>query len=153
MNLQIRRATDGDYAYIADLGKRTVMDSVARLRHPDVRAVEESYERLLHIVDEREHVALIALDDRQRVGFAMFLSALPDEVTGEEQAFLVYMAVERERRGGGIGSALLAAAETHARERGAPYMALMVTEENAAALALYERAGYLTERRLMCKVL
>ena len=32
-------------------------------------------------------------------------------------------------------------------------MALMVTEENAAARALYERAGYRTERRLLCKTL
>jgi ribosomal protein S18 acetylase RimI-like enzyme len=32
-------------------------------------------------------------------------------------------------------------------------MALMVTEENAAARRLYERAGYRTERRLLCKAL
>jgi len=30
---------------------------------------------------------------------------------------------------------------------------LMVTEDNAAARAVYERAGYLTERRLLCKPL
>jgi ribosomal protein S18 acetylase RimI-like enzyme len=32
-------------------------------------------------------------------------------------------------------------------------MSLMVTDENAAARALYERAGYVTERRLLCKPL
>ena len=60
--------------------------------------------------------------------------------------------LSRDRRGG-VGSALLERAEDEARKRGAPYMALMVTEENAAARALYERAGYLTERRLLCKAL
>jgi ribosomal protein S18 acetylase RimI-like enzyme len=81
------------------------------------------------------------------------LDSLPDEVTGQDQSFIAYMAVERDRRGGGIGAALLAAAEDEARKRGLPYMSLMVTEENASARALYERAGYLTERRLLCKML
>jgi ribosomal protein S18 acetylase RimI-like enzyme len=32
-------------------------------------------------------------------------------------------------------------------------MALMVSEENEAARRLYERDGYRTERRLLCKLL
>ena len=63
------------------------------------------------------------------------------------------MAVKPERRGAGIGTALLAAAEDEARRCGLPYMALMVTEENAVARRLYERAGYQTERHLLCKAL
>ena len=98
-------------------------------------------------------MALIAEADGVRVGFMLALDSLPDEVTGDDQAFVVYMAVERASRGAGIGSALLERAEDEARKRGAPYMALMVTEENAAARALYERAGYRTERRLLCKTL
>jgi GNAT superfamily N-acetyltransferase len=52
-----------------------------------------------------------------------------------------------------VGTALLAAAEDEARRRGLPYMALMVTDENAPALGLYARSGYRTERRLLCKPL
>jgi ribosomal protein S18 acetylase RimI-like enzyme len=63
------------------------------------------------------------------------------------------MAVEPALRGAGIGAALLMRAEHEARLRGAPYMALMVTEENAGARKLYERAGYVVERRLLCKTL
>ena len=81
------------------------------------------------------------------------LDSLPDEVTGGDQAFIAYMAVEREHRGGGVGAALLQEAEDEARAMGAPYISLMVTEENDPARALYERAGYLTERRLLCKML
>ena len=66
---------------------------------------------------------------------------LPDEVTALPQGFIAYMAVEPSLRERGVGAALLAAAEDEARRRGLPYMALMVTEENAAARALYERAG------------
>ena len=153
MQLSIRTATPADAAFIESLGKRTVMDSVAALRHPDPTDVMENFDRLVRIVNGHEHAALIAEDDGVPVGFLLMLESLPDEVTGQDQAFIAYMAVERDRRGGGIGAALLSAAEDEARRRGLPYMALMVTEENAAARALYERAGYLTERRLLCKML
>lgn len=153
MQLSIRSATADDVAFIESLGKRTVMDSVTALRHPDPVDVIDNFDRLLQVVERSKHRALIADDAGERVGFLLMLDSLPDEVTGEDQSFIAYMAVERDRRGGGIGAALLAAAEDEARKRGLPYMALMVTEDNAAARALYERAGYLTERRLLCKML
>ncbi|HEX8806703.1 MAG TPA: GNAT family N-acetyltransferase [Candidatus Aquilonibacter sp.] len=153
MTIQVRAATKDDRAFIESLGRRTAMDSVSPLRHVDPAAVLENFERLLAIVDRRDHVALIGEVDGRPVGFILTLDSLPDEVTGDDQSFIVYMAVERDARGAGIGSALLERAEDEARKRGAPYMALMVTEENAAARALYERAGYRTERRLLCKTL
>jgi ribosomal protein S18 acetylase RimI-like enzyme len=153
MHLEIRVATAEDRGYIADLGERTVMDSVSAMRRPHEPDVIRNFERLLSIVNRREHVALIAEADGSRAGFLLLLDSLPDEVTGEDQGFIAYMAVERSLRGAGIGAALLARAEDEARARALPYMALMVTEENAAARALYERAGYLTERRLLCKML
>lgn len=153
MHLSIRAAIASDRAFIESLGKRTVMDSVSTRRNPNPRDVLENFDRLLAIVDRQPHVALIAEDRKVPVGFILLMTALPDEVTGQEQGFVAYMAVERERRGAGAGAALLAAAEDEARARGLPYIALMVTEENEAARALYDRAGYLTERRLLCKTL
>jgi ribosomal protein S18 acetylase RimI-like enzyme len=136
LSVRIRKATPADATFIEDLGKRTVMSSASSLRRPDPSGVLENFERLLSFVERREHLALIAEVDGVRAGFVITLDSLPDEVTGDDQAFVVYMAVERERRGAGM-----------------PYMALMVTEENASARALYERAGYSTERRLLCKTL
>ena len=153
MNLTIREAAPGDWRFIEALGKRTVMDSVSTLRHATPNAVFANFERLLEIVEGRRHVALIAEVDDDPAGFMLVLDSLPDEVTGDDQAFVAYMAVDPAMRGTGIGAAMLARAEDEARMRGAPYMALMVTEENAAARNLYERAGYVVERRLMCKTL
>lgn len=153
MTIRVRAATKDDRAFIESLGKRTAMDSVSSLRRVDPVVVLENFERLLTIVEQREHFALVAELDGKPAGFMLTLDSLPDEVTGDDQAFIAYMAVERDARGAGIGSALLERAEDEARKRGAPYMALMVTEENTAARALYESAGYCTERRLLCKTL
>jgi ribosomal protein S18 acetylase RimI-like enzyme len=153
LNLTIRQAGADDWRFITALGKRTVMDSVSTLRRAAEDEVVESFNGLLETVTLRPHVALIAEVESRAVGFLLALDSLPDEVTGEDQAFVAYMAVEPSLRGAGIGAALLERAEDEARRRGVPYMALMVTEENAAARALYERAGYAVERRLLCKVL
>ncbi len=57
-------------------------------------------------------------------------------------ARLYSMAVAPERRGHGLGRALLRAAETAALDGGAAVMRLEVSPDNAAAVALYRSAGY-----------
>jgi ribosomal protein S18 acetylase RimI-like enzyme len=57
-------------------------------------------------------------------------------------ARLYSLAVGSHARGTGLGGALLAAAETDARERGCHAMRLEVRVDNPAAIALYERHGY-----------
>ena len=57
------------------------------------------------------------------------------------------MAVAREWRGRGVGSALLAAAIEWARERGLHKLSLSVFPHNAAAMALYRKFGFVEEGR------
>jgi ribosomal protein S18 acetylase RimI-like enzyme len=143
-----------DRAYVLDLGCRTVLDSVSALRTPPRAMLETSYEHLVDFVFERSHVLLVAESNVDGpVGFLLMLDELPDEVSGLPQGFIAYMAVEPDARRHGVATQLLAAAEGAARVRGLPHMALMVTEDNAAARELYAQAGYLTERRLLCKAL
>ncbi|MGZ3497368.1 MAG: N-acetyltransferase family protein [Vulcanimicrobiaceae bacterium] len=151
--ITIRRGTIADRAFVEDLGKQTLRSSVPAFREATDSMLELSYERLLDIVYSQSHVLLIAEDGNAPAGFVLLLDQLPDEVTSMPQGFIAYMAVEPARREQGVGHRLLEAAEDEARKAGAPYMALMVTEENAAARALYESAGYVTERRLLCKPL
>ena len=95
LTLAIRHATPADRAFIEALGRRTVMSSVSTLRHhPDPAAVQESFDRLLVFYDRQEHTALIAEVEGVPAGFMLVLDALPDEVTGEKQAFIAYTAVE-----------------------------------------------------------
>ena len=150
-DVTVRPATVADATYVRDLAKRTALSSVSAYRDAPLPLVLESLDRLLGIVDGSSHVALIATVDVELVGFVLMLDRLPDEVTGMGQGFVAYMAVEPDARRHGAGGALLKAAEDEAKRRGLPYMALMVTEDNEPARALYERAGYVTERRLLCK--
>ena len=136
-----------------DLGKRTIGDSVAQFRYANGSLLEASYDGLLDFVFRQSHVLFVAELRGERAGFVLMLDTMPDEVTRMPQGFIAYMAVEPSARRSGIASRLLAAAEDEARRRGLPYMGLMVTEDNAAARAIYERAGYVTERRLLCKPL
>ena len=57
------------------------------------------------------------------------------------------MAVAREWRGRGVGSALLAAAIEWAREHGLHKLCLGVFAHNAAAIALYRKFGFVEEGR------
>jgi ribosomal protein S18 acetylase RimI-like enzyme len=57
------------------------------------------------------------------------------------------MAVAREWRGRGVGSALLAAAIEWARERSLHKLSLGVFAHNAAAIALYSKFGFVEEGR------
>jgi ribosomal protein S18 acetylase RimI-like enzyme len=153
-DVTVRSGAAGDRGFVERLGKRTVMDSVSAYRRDvDPARVLDSFDRLLEIVDRQSHEILIAEIDGVRVGFLILLDDLPDEVTGAEQGFVAYMAVDRAFRHRGAGATLLARAEDEARRRGLPYMSLMVTDDNTAARELYERAGYVTERRLLCKTL
>jgi RimJ/RimL family protein N-acetyltransferase len=59
------------------------------------------------------------------------------------------MAVAREWRGRGVGSALLAAAVEWARQRGLHKLSLSVFPHNEAAIALYRKFGFVEEGRLV----
>jgi RimJ/RimL family protein N-acetyltransferase len=59
------------------------------------------------------------------------------------------MAVARDWRGRGVGSALLAAGIDWARERGLHKLSLTVFPHNAAAIALYRTFGFVEEGRLV----
>jgi ribosomal protein S18 acetylase RimI-like enzyme len=66
---------------------------------------------------------------------------------GFDSARLYSMVVDPRHRGRGVAKMLLDAAEEGARERGVVVMRLEVREENSAALALYQQAGYVVRGR------
>lgn len=76
-------------------------------------------------------------EDGEIRGYAMVLFS-----RGTSLARLYSIAVDPDRRGRGLGTALLRAAEEAARARNAAYMRLEVRVDDPATRRLYEREGY-----------
>lgn len=95
-----------------------------------------------HLRSESAHV-LVAVRDGKVAGSALLFLR-----RGSRCARLYSIAVGHHARGQGLGATLLAAAEDAARARGRTAMSLEVRVDNAAALALYGRRGYLRSERL-----
>src|ERR671919_489592 len=66
----------------------------------------------------------------------------PPLYTGALDAYLEELYVLPERRSHGLGRALLEAAMEHAKQRGAAHIDLGTSEDDVAARALYESAGF-----------
>jgi len=61
--------------------------------------------------------------------------------------YINIIAVVPERRGQGLGTALLNAAEARARDSGCPGLALVVAASNTGAVRKYQRAGFREQAR------
>jgi len=89
----------------------------------------------LHRLGQPDGEYLVAWDDLDPVGHAFV-----DWRRNPPQLGDVYVAEPSRRRG--VASALTAAAEQRASERGHTTLGLEVSADNAAAVALYEKLGY-----------
>lgn len=71
-------------------------------------------------------------------------------VVGEDghRGALYYLGVDPAVQRGGVGRALVAAAEDWCRARGMPKLNLLVRAENSAVLAFYESLGYRSTQSL-----
>ena len=84
-----------------------------------------------------QSMAYVAVSDGEICGAAVYLYR-----TGTKVARLYSLTVAPSHRGKGIASALLAAGEADARQRGCDRVRLEVRQSNATAIRLYERHGF-----------
>jgi GNAT superfamily N-acetyltransferase len=101
-------------------------------------------ERAVPLIESGEVTVLLGGDGPD--GFAQ-LRFRPSLYTGALDAHLEELYVVPARRGEGLGRALLEAAIAHSRERGAARMDLGTSEDDVAAMALYESAGFTNRER------
>ena len=92
-------------------------------------------EHFAHEIKARYSYPFVAVLDKAVVGFVCVMSLF-------EEAQILDIAVAPDQRGRGIARALMELATSLAREKGAEVMALEVRASNAAAIALYERLGF-----------
>ena len=130
-SVEIRPARDDDRVPLAVLFAAVAEERDGIATEPpvdiDARAASWTIEETLVAVAGDEVVGSIHIG-RSRHGFAE-----------------IGMAVAREWRGRGVGSALLAASIEWAREQGLHKLSLGVFAHNAAAIGLYRKFGFVVE--------
>jgi ribosomal protein S18 acetylase RimI-like enzyme len=130
----IRRARAADAPLAAALLRR--FNSEYDEPAPDQESLAENFRSML---DTGEITVLLAGDAAD--GFCQF-SLRRSIYTGKPDAHLEELYVVPEKRGRGLGRALLETAMAAAREAGATHIELNTGESDAAARALYESAGF-----------
>ena len=151
MEVSIRAAGEADRDFVLGLAARLVDGfeapphrSKPELIEGDRRALEAWFDRLHQSEGASgftDEAMLIAELDDAPAGCA-FLVTLIDYFTERSHAHLSVLAVDKAVEGKGVGSALLAACEAWARERGSDRLTLSALVTNTRARALYERKGY-----------
>lgn len=142
--MEIEPAEMGEVDEIADRwvaladGQRAYHSHI--LPEPNRGAVREGLAG--HVVSE----GLLVARDPEVVGFVSFGPETDGFATDVDRGVVENIFVVPERRGEGIGTALLTAAEDRLREAGADAVSLEVMADNAAARRFYERHGYAPHR-------
>jgi ribosomal protein S18 acetylase RimI-like enzyme len=131
---EVRRATPGDAAQVARLlhDFQTEFDEPS----PGVEMLEERYSDLIR---NKEMIVLLVGDGPD--GFAQ-LRFRPWVYSAGLHSYLEELYVVPDLRGNGLGRALLDSAMATARGEGAEQMELGTSEDDVAARALYESAGF-----------
>jgi ribosomal protein S18 acetylase RimI-like enzyme len=122
----VRRATPADIAVVSRL-HRTLFESTYIGEADLVRAIDAA--------DCALFVATGA--DGSPAGY-LYLQDAPIE----QEAYIDYLGIDSDRRGRGLGSALLGAASRWGAASGRAHLALTVREDRPGAHALYRRHGF-----------
>jgi ribosomal protein S18 acetylase RimI-like enzyme len=100
--------------------------------------------KYVHWLEDPEAFFVLAEDGDGPVGYA-FVTVGPGYAswrTGDRAAVLETLSVLPDRRGGGVGAALIEAAWSRLGERGIDDMAITTTKTNVDAQRFYERHGF-----------
>jgi len=156
----IRPATAEDTAALDALEHESAIHHAAidpdRWQVPSLEDVA-AHRRHWHAADPRDEALVAVADDGSVVGMIELWLRRPRPDRGSAQIqrveVVLGIAVSDAWRGRGVGTALLAAAETWARAHGAERMRLSLDAANEGAFRLYERVGYEAWGRTMDKAI
>ncbi|TAL86651.1 MAG: GNAT family N-acetyltransferase [Rhodanobacter sp.] len=137
------RLADDDDDFILALVPRFVDFTLPpwRRRHECIEGIRDDL--LQHLEDQPANSYLYVAEDAdgERVGF-IHLQRAEDFFTGRSNCHISDLAVMPEHEGKGIAKALLAHAETWAREHSCQLVTLAVFPGNQRARKLYETTGF-----------
>lgn len=118
-------------------------DDLGSTREVLTEPLDESYLRAFRDIDRDSRQRLVVVEDQGEIVATLQLSFLPHLVLrGSERAQIEAVRVRSDRRGGGLGEAVLRWAINEARERGCRLVQLTSNASRADARRFYERLGF-----------
>ena len=139
--MRLRDATPGDDAFVAGLVPRFVEHGVAggHSRDEVIAGTRRVLSDALRGARPGELFLIAETDGGERAGFVYAVTER-DFFTGEDYVHVSEIAAARS--GEGVGTVLMDAVESWARERGCRIVTLNVVDENRPGQRLYERLGF-----------
>jgi len=152
--MNIRPALPGDRAFVIAAAQRLAAFDPPAWRPPEqiVEGERRTLEAFFAAPPDRSSLLIAESEEGESLGF-MYLERLRDYFTLEAHGHVGILVVTEAAAGKGVGSALMRAGETWAREQGYRKLTLTVFEANRAARAVYDHLGYAAETLRYVKVL
>lgn len=137
--MEVRQAEPADQAAIRDVARRSLETSYSLSPKAITSAVEQWYSRdtIEGKLDDADTLMLVAEADRQVVGFSESI-VVEDEGPGD----LLWLHVDPDYRGSGVGSALFEETRDRLMEMGAGHLRGRVLADNATGNIFYEDRGF-----------
>lgn len=154
MEIIIRRAVKKDIPHMTRLAANVTAISIPPSRTIDPKIVKEFRLKDLECLEqllERPQVGIFVAetDSGEFAGHVMGYNGEMDGVTGEIQGWVFDLAVEDKFRKKGIGEKLMKRFFEFSKAAGMKYVGLLVTTNNLPAITLYEKMGFIEERKRM----
>ncbi len=146
-SLDIRLATVADAGLIADLSRKTFIESFAvyNTKENMDKFMNERFtkEALIEEVGKPENIFLLAYLDKEAVGYVRLRDGkTPIELSGMNAIEIARIYTKQETIGKGIGKALMLECLSIAKEKNKALIWLGVWEHNANAIAFYKKFGF-----------
>lgn len=155
--MRIRQGNARDWSFIYSLGKINIPDSVSPWRKQPMQEVMHFRENVLkgfwNWIQQTGSVIFIAEEENTPLGYLVLHPSMREELSGVIQGWVMDFAVLSEQQGQGIGTQLLRTAEEYCIEHDISYLGLACSTHNISALRLYEKSGFVEERKIMVKCL
>jgi ribosomal protein S18 acetylase RimI-like enzyme len=145
--ITIREAGPADAEFVADMARRTFIDSFAHHNTAENMRIfleeQNPKERQMAEVGAAGRHFLLAYIDDEPAGYvSLRIAEPPKELQGEKAIEIVQLYAEKKLIGKGIGPALMQAALDLAQTKGFDWVWLGVWEHNHRAQAFYRKYGF-----------
>ena len=158
MDFTIRPATEDDYAELGQVfavGDGLHSEALPHVfQKPDGPARSKRY--ISAVISDQNTALFVAEIDGHIIGLVQAYIQQTRDIpilTPRRYATIDNIAVQKEFRRFGVGQALVKKAEQWAVSKNVSQIELTVWEFNTEASAFYDKLGYTTSRRTMCKSL